>query len=158
MDLGQNVTLRLFYPRITIYLQKVDWVTDAVLQFRQIQAGEETLVPQQYNMMRSETFFFESMTQKKGSSSLHPPFIFEAEHLAKAAWPSGDSVLINPHILTKGVLPKCQHRFVLCTQDIQVTACLSFPSYRASLVLHAWHQIQRKMILRGQAEISASDN
>lgn len=47
MDLGQNVILRLFYPRITVYLQKAEWVPEVALQFRQIQAGEETLVPQE---------------------------------------------------------------------------------------------------------------
>lgn len=62
MDLGQNITLRLFYSRITIYLKKVEWVPEVALQFRQIWAGEETLVPQEYNMMRSEIFFFESTT------------------------------------------------------------------------------------------------
>lgn len=33
VNLGQNVTSRLFYPRITIYLQKVEWVPEAALQF-----------------------------------------------------------------------------------------------------------------------------
>lgn len=53
MDLGQNITPRLFYPRVAIYLQKVEQVPEIALQFSRMQAREETLLPQEYNMMRN---------------------------------------------------------------------------------------------------------
>lgn len=55
MDLGQNITRKLFYPGVAIYLQKVVRVPEAALQFSHMQAGEESLVPQEYNMIRNIT-------------------------------------------------------------------------------------------------------
>lgn len=67
LDLGQNTTLRWFYHGVAIFLQKVEWVPEVTLQLGQMQAGEETLVLQEYNMMKNivsewkcETFPFGS--------------------------------------------------------------------------------------------------
>lgn len=155
MDLGQNIILRLFYPRITTYLQKSEWVPEAALQFRQIQAGEETLVPQ--DMMRSEKFFLKAC-HKRGRAS--PNILHLSSRLN--IWQNQldlQVTLCSPtHIFWLRASTKTSAQICSLHTYIQITVCLNLPSYRASLGLHDWHQTKRRMFLRGQAEISAPDN
>lgn len=157
MDLGQNRTLRLFYPRITTYLQKSEWVPEAALQFRSIQAGEETLVPQDYNMMRSEKFFLKAC-HKRGRA---PPNMLPLSSRLNI-WQNQLDLQVtqcsSTHISRLRGSTKTSAQICSLQTYIQVTVCLNLPSHRASLVLHDWHQMKRRMFLRGQAEISAPEN